>query len=305
MDERYDVLIRGTSPLLQHRFNGEQRTQRTGQNYDNEQLARDSRYCDSDGNLVQPALHLEASMIKAAANFRFQGKKTYKELFKSAVFVEPDNIPHRIQEWSVDERPVVVSRARIIRARARLETETANGKDASKRTIFETINEYIEFHSSLVGSNIKLNTFKDKQRILNRFAEFAGSIKLQDLKRRHIMEYKQKRYARGARIRTVNCDIAYLSHFLNWCRDRDYYIGNNPAERMKEKEENIRFILLSSEQMNELFEKAERKMYTATALAVHAGLRKQEVINLEWQDIDFTNDQIWIKPENSKGRKDA
>ena len=121
MEEQYEVIIRGISPLLQHRFTGEQGTRRTGQNYDNEEMARESRYCDSEGNLVQPALHLEASMIKAAANFRFQGKKTYRELFKSAVFVEPDDILHRIQDWVMDERPVVVSKARIIRARARLD----------------------------------------------------------------------------------------------------------------------------------------------------------------------------------------
>ena len=95
---------------------------KTGQSYDNEKLAEESRYCDDDGNLVQPALHIEAAMIKAAANFRFQGKKTFKDPFKSAVFIEPELIPHESQEWTIDERPVVVNKSRIIRARARLDS---------------------------------------------------------------------------------------------------------------------------------------------------------------------------------------
>jgi len=97
---------------------------KTGQSYDNEKLAEESRYCDDDGNLVQPALHIEAAMIKAAANFRFQGKKTFKDPFKSAVFIEPELIPHESQEWTIDERPVVVNKSRIIRARARLDSWT-------------------------------------------------------------------------------------------------------------------------------------------------------------------------------------
>jgi len=121
MEERYRVRIQGTSPLLQHRFVGGRSTQKTGQTYNNEKLAEESRYCDAEGNLVQPALHLEAAMIKAAANFRFQGKKTFKDPFRSAVFIEPELIPHEIQEWTIDERPVVVNKSRIIRARARLD----------------------------------------------------------------------------------------------------------------------------------------------------------------------------------------
>lgn len=124
MKEVYTVSVKGLAPLLQNRFSGEQnsrQTRRTGQVYDNEAMARNALYTNEKEEVIQPAIHFESAMIKAATNFRFQGKKTFKDLFKSAVFVEPEQIVHGNQEWTIDERPVVVNRSRIIRARPRLD----------------------------------------------------------------------------------------------------------------------------------------------------------------------------------------
>ena len=219
--------------------------------------------------------------VKVEFNQRFNGQRK-----QTTVTCRESNVDREYQKWA-----------------DKMETETATGTDTSKRTLFETIDEYLEYYRTLVNSRGTINTLKDKERVLRRFAETAAPRKLRDIKRKHIMEYKQHRFAGGVRVRTVNCDIAYLSHFINWSRHRDYFIGNNPAEGMKEKEDNIRIILLTSEQTDELFEKAKGDIYTAVALAVHAGLRKQEILNLEWKDIDFSSSQIHVRPENSKGSK--
>ena len=50
-----------------------------------------------------------------------KGKRTYKELFKSAVVVEPAEIPLKPQEYTVDKRPVVMRRWRVIRSRPKFE----------------------------------------------------------------------------------------------------------------------------------------------------------------------------------------
>lgn len=53
---------------------------------------------------VQPAEMIEAAMVKAAVQFRLEGKKTYKDVINGGVFIEPVEIPHKIQKVSTDAR---------------------------------------------------------------------------------------------------------------------------------------------------------------------------------------------------------
>lgn len=88
-----------------------------------------SLYWNDEIGIYQPAIHIEGAMIKAASNFQIPGKrgKTYKDIFKSAVFVRPDYIPFGMKgepkklleqgKFDIDLRPVVVQRSRVERAR--------------------------------------------------------------------------------------------------------------------------------------------------------------------------------------------
>lgn len=130
-----DVQVEGTAPLLQHRFPmpefetmGKGSKRQTGATDYTEEW-REYFYANGKG-IYQPAVHFESAMIKAAVNFKIQGKrgKSYKDLFKAAVFVTPDEILHGIEvpetldmdgdkPLYLDARPVVISRARVVRLR--------------------------------------------------------------------------------------------------------------------------------------------------------------------------------------------
>ena len=131
-----DVKIKGTAPLLQHRFpvpdlatmsKGGQKS--TGAKDYTEEW-RDYLYVTTDGQVYQPATHIEAAMVKAAVNFKITGKrgKTYKDLFRAAVFVTPEQILHGMETpesldadadkpFYLDLRPVVIQRSRVVRIR--------------------------------------------------------------------------------------------------------------------------------------------------------------------------------------------
>lgn len=128
-----DVEIKGVSPLLQHRYalksdTNEAAKKKSGKVDYSEQWI-DSLYWNEEIGVYQPATHIEGAIIKAAVNFQITGKrgKTYKDLFKSAVFVRPDYIPFGIKgdpkkllengKFDVDIRPVVVQRSRVERVR--------------------------------------------------------------------------------------------------------------------------------------------------------------------------------------------
>lgn len=131
-----NVTVQGTAPLMQHRFpmpelaDMSKGGHRQSGAIDYSQEWREYFYSLPSGEIYQPATHFEGTMIKAAVQFKIQGKrgKTYKDLFQSAVFVSPEMIPHGVKvpdtldtdadkTLYLDMRPVVVNRARVVRIR--------------------------------------------------------------------------------------------------------------------------------------------------------------------------------------------
>lgn len=131
-----DVTVKGDAPLLQHRFpipdlvsmtkGGKKQT--GAKDYTEEW--REHLYVAKCGQIYQPATHFEGALVKSAVNFKIIGRrgKTYKDLFRAAVFVAPEEILHGIdnpdeldtdadKQLYLDIRPAVVQRARIVRVR--------------------------------------------------------------------------------------------------------------------------------------------------------------------------------------------
>lgn len=131
-----DVKVVGDAPLMQHQFPmpeykdmGKGGTKHTGAKDYTEEW-REYLYLTSDNQIYQPASHFEGAMVKSAVNFKITGKrgKTYKDLFRAAVFVHPEEILHGIKGPAtldtdgdaplyLDLRPVVVQRSRVVRIR--------------------------------------------------------------------------------------------------------------------------------------------------------------------------------------------
>ena len=116
------VTIKGVTPLLMHRFPmagaDDTSKSRTGVP-DWKAEAEVALYRDEKGIIYQPASHIEGALKQASKTLKVPGKRgaTYSKLVGSALSVVPDAIPHKIQDWHTDARPVVIQRARIIRYR--------------------------------------------------------------------------------------------------------------------------------------------------------------------------------------------
>jgi len=93
-----------------------------------------------------------------------------------------------------------------------------------------------------------------------------------------------------------------LSHFFNFCIERNYYFGNNPCKK-KKLAETQRYIRLSIEQINEINEKAEGHLKTAIYLILFAGLRPCEILGLKWHHIDFVNKMIYLPSNITKTKR--
>lgn len=88
--------------------------------YDPKEEAERRLYRDEKKKIYAPAEHILQSMVKAGTKFRFEGKKTFKDIILSGVAIEPECIPLNKKSYDeIDARPVVINRARVLAWRPR------------------------------------------------------------------------------------------------------------------------------------------------------------------------------------------
>jgi hypothetical protein len=120
--EKVSVRIEGVPQgMMQHRFpmedNPETKVGKRKKVYLDKEECEKSLYRDESGKIYQPSEHILGALINAGKNFTFEKKRTYKDVVKSSVFINPAIIYHENETWVVDRRPVTIQRARIVRAR--------------------------------------------------------------------------------------------------------------------------------------------------------------------------------------------
>lgn len=122
--KKVEVEITGIAPLLQHRFamedNGVNASKSKKKVYDPKEEADKCLYKNSKGEIYQPAEHIFQSMVRAAVDFKFEKKRTYKDVIISGILVEPEEIPLLFEgQYEIDARGAVIQRARVVRWRPR------------------------------------------------------------------------------------------------------------------------------------------------------------------------------------------
>jgi len=120
--KQINVEITGIAPLLQNRYqtenNGQNQSKAKKKVYDPVEEAKKCLYKTSEGEIYQPAEHVYQSMVRASTDFKFEGKKSYKDLIQSRILIEPETIPLITEgEYEIDTRPVVIQRARVLKWR--------------------------------------------------------------------------------------------------------------------------------------------------------------------------------------------
>lgn len=131
--KRIEVEIRGTSPLLIHRFGEQEQTEKTTrrvrvqENIDPREEAKRHAYIASDGTFYFSAFSIPNAMGNAGSSHKQKGsRKTLRYVVPSAVRMEADvvtilNGEGPAKDFEVDSRPVTIpaTKGRIMRHRPR------------------------------------------------------------------------------------------------------------------------------------------------------------------------------------------
>lgn len=194
-----------------------------------------------------------------------------------------------------------------------------NGKEAvgiNKTVIYiNEIDILEEYKNYLTAACKSKNTIKDYLGCAQKLIIFLKgyNLKLHLVDKRYLEKYmakNRKDKKTNTYIKFVNC----LRSFFNFLSDRDYIskelIGYLNKLKLPKKTKPIRRSLHDLD-LRSIDYYLERKEYRREdlkvrdsliyCLAKNCGLRRQEIINLKWKDIDFINDYILII--NSKGNK--
>lgn len=130
MVKEFEVEVTGIAPLLMHRFIIEEHSEGVSKKkkkvYDAKEDVENCCYRTKEGQVYLPSEWFYAALVKAGVKQLYEGKKTYKDLFKSGLVVNPDEIILSPQEYEIDSRAVVIQRARIVRSRPRFEKWSAS-----------------------------------------------------------------------------------------------------------------------------------------------------------------------------------
>lgn len=180
MAKTINVEIEGIRSLLQHRMvqNPEvdkltKIVQKDSANEEaHKQLAEISTYRDKQGQLCIPSKYLETAFAKAGTNFILKGKKTYKDVMKGQVLVDPTMIPIDPQAYIINYEYVRIQMSRILRARPEI-PEGWKSKFTLKllddSLPNDKIREVVEYSGSYVGIGdwrpkfglFKVNSFEE------------------------------------------------------------------------------------------------------------------------------------------------
>lgn len=162
-----------------------------------------------------------------------------------------------------------------------------------KRILFEDFSkEYLEY--------VKVNkkSWKRDLTSLKKLIPFFRGMLLSNLDTRKIEEYKRERVAKVTPA-SVNRELACLK-FMYSLAKKWKLVDENPVKEVKFfQERKLEMRILDKGEINRLIEITSDHLKPIIIIALNTGMRRSEIFNLRWNDIDFDKHFIFIKETKS------
>ncbi|MFN0118179.1 MAG: tyrosine-type recombinase/integrase [Elusimicrobiota bacterium] len=142
--------------------------------------------------------------------------------------------------------------------------------------------EYYRIFASVNMVNPKINEFYR----IKEFKKYFSGKPLCYIKQRDIEEWKAMMIGQGKKKSTINRSLTSLRSLFNQAV-KDGKIRENPTSQIKKlREDNQRIRYLTEQEIHQLLEGATPRLQDFIILGVNTGLRKQNLIDLSWNDVD-------------------
>jgi integrase len=160
-------------------------------------------------------------------------------------------------------------------------------------------NTYFELHSK----QHKKSWTRDKSLIKNLISFFGGKY-LYEITPMLIEKYKIARRNEVSPA-TTNREVACLKNMftkaIEWGKAEE-----NPVKKVKLfRENNCRIRYLEKEEIRKLLKACSKHLRPIVAVALNTGMRKGEILNLKWHDIDFKRGIIYLLDTKNNEKREV
>jgi len=138
------------------------------------------------------------------------------------------------------------------------------------------------------------------------FIRQLGSVKATELTLRHVDEFRTRRFAEKTRKgtppspATLDKEVELLKRILNYAVACGRLTHNPLAKAKLLRKPNVRRMVVSEEAFVLLHEKADECFKPILAVAYETGMRKREVLDLRWEQLDLREGVIRLLPQDTK-----
>jgi integrase len=168
------------------------------------------------------------------------------------------------------------------------------------KTCEEMMEKYLEEHSK---KNKAPRSYQRDKSLRKHLVDFFGELPLVEITPSLIGAYKVKRREEGASPRTVNYELALMSHAFNLAIREWEWIQENPVKKVsKEKVNNHVERWLTFAEEKKLLESSSDWLKEIIIFAINTGLRQSEILDLKWPQVDLARRTITILEQKNQGR---
>ncbi len=210
------------------------------------------------------------------------------------------------ENWYIDYRVQGVRKRKKIGpsyqtaklALKKVQIEIAQGKIGIEQPKNIPFSEFAREYAEYCKVNKAENSYQRDLLTINvHLVPFFGSRFLHTITIREIERYKMERLGK-VKPETLNRELNTLKHLLRKATEWGY-IKENPAKsvkKIKAPRSPYRF-LETKEEIGRLLDACLEhtpEIYSLVVTALHTGMRKSELLNLRWEDIDFARGSLTV-----------
>lgn len=166
---------------------------------------------------------------------------------------------------------------------------------------------YQDFLDDRKFKNTTKINIKNYEMLLAKFIDYCienGVVNVEDMTYSHVRQYLLMCQEKGDKAGTVNTKLMRIRAFLNYMVECEV-IKNNPAHKVKMQKDDVKIDVFTDEQIKQMLNfyrriKQREKTYVAyrdymvIVTILGTGIRRGEIINLQWSDVDFVNKSISV-----------
>ena len=131
---------------------------------------------------------------------------------------------------------------------------------------------------------------------------FLKGFTLNEITRDILDKITLAKQQKGVKPATVNRMLEVVRSILRKAKREWDWLDKAPIIRML-KEENKRIRWLTQEEAGHLLKELPSHLAKMVAFTLATGLRKSNVTQLQWNDIDLTRRHAWVHPDQAKAKK--